>query len=100
MPSERWPVVHDQLDVDRRDLVEAQDRVVVPGEGGDPPTRQPHLLLQRPAGGHDHAALELVLRAVRIDHLAAVGDAPHVVEPHLGLDGQRDGRGDVGPRSR
>ena len=45
------------------------------------PAALPHLLLQRPARGLDHAALELVPRTVRIDDQAAVGGAPQRREP-------------------
>ena len=83
----------DQFGLHLRHLAEAQDRIAVPVARGDAVLVEPHLLLQGPAHGLDDAALELVARAVGIDHQAGIGDAPHAIDLHglLHRDGGRHG---------
>src|SRR5262249_4153232 len=76
----------DQLDLDRRHLREAQDRIIVPGDRGDAAVREPHRLLDGPARRLDGAALDLIARAVRPDDQPAVDRAPDLFDPHGLLD--------------
>ena len=55
----------DQLDLDLGNVAEAQDRIVVPGGGGDPAILEAHLLAHHEARALDDAAFDLVARAVR-----------------------------------
>jgi hypothetical protein len=65
-----WPV--DEFDLHRRHLLKAQDRITLPVDAGDALAVKVHLFFQRPAGGLDCTALDLIADAVRIDGQAAV----------------------------
>ena len=55
-----------QHHVDRRSLIEGEDRVLLPRSARDLPAVEVHLLQRRPAHGLERAALDLVDDAVRI----------------------------------
>src|SRR5439155_15613507 len=62
----------DDVDLDRRNVGEAQDGVGPPIATGDGVRREAHFLEQRPAGRLDDGALDLVADAVGVDRHAAV----------------------------
>src|SRR6188472_3841803 len=76
----------DEADVDLRHLGEAQDRVALPAVGGDPTVSEANALLEGPARRLDDAALDLVRRAIRIDHQAGIDGRPDAGETNLLVD--------------
>src|SRR4051794_41699004 len=75
-----------EADIDLRNLGEAQDRVALPVVGGDPPVGEANALLEGPARRLDDAALDLVRRAIRIDHQAGIDGRPDAGETNLLVD--------------
>src|SRR6476660_4136535 len=76
----------DATDVDLRNLGEAQDRVALPVVGGAPPVGEANAFLEGPARRLDDAALDLVGRAIRIDHPAGIDGRPDAGETNLLVD--------------
>src|ERR1043166_573249 len=65
----------DQRDGDLRHLRHGEDRIVRPVAREDSALIELHFLVQRPARSLDDAALDLVDKAVRVDHEPGVGSA-------------------------
>src|SRR6476660_639701 len=76
----------DEADVDLRNLGEAQDRVALPAVGRDPPAGEANTFLEGPARRLDDAALDLVGRAIRVDHQAGIDGRPDAGETNLLVD--------------
>src|SRR5579862_939337 len=88
-------LIVDEIDLDRRDFVEPEYRISGPAARGDPVALELDLFFQGPACGHDHAALDLVARSVRVDDEAAIGRTPHLCQANLFLRLERHRHGDV-----
>src|SRR4029078_935802 len=88
--------VVDQLDLDFGNVAEAQDRVIVPGGGGDAALLKADLLPHHEARALDDTALDLIAGAVRGDDEAGVGGAPNFLQADLFVHFKLDDHGGEG----
>src|SRR5947209_8749146 len=84
------------LDLDRRHLREAQDRVALPAVAGDAGAVEADRLADGPAGGLDGAAFDLVGHPVRVDDLAHVHGDHQPPHPDLRIGGDLGDDGAIG----
>src|SRR5271155_3011016 len=76
----------DQRDLDFRDLVEPDDRIVLPRVGGDASVIEFDLLLQRPANRLNDSAFDLVPHAVGIYDETSVDCRPNSSHANFVID--------------
>ena len=72
-----------EFDVDCGHLGEPQDGVGLPGVAGDIQSVEPHPLFERPTGGLDRTALDLIGRTVGVDDQSRIHRDDEPSHPHL-----------------
>src|SRR5580658_215298 len=85
----------DQRDLDFRDLVEPDDRIVLPRVGGDASVIEFDLLFQRPADRLNDSAFDLVPHAVGIYEETSVNCRPNSSHANFVIDLDLGDHGDV-----